>query len=89
MKDENFRDFRHRLFHGCLTVINTTIRPYMQRWDLIQCSDYHFQWTIYGLSPHIADYPKQSVAVGIVYGWCVTYIFLTIFLVLTHQLTPF
>lgn len=74
MKDDNFRDFRHRLFHGCLTVINTTIKPYMQMWDLVQCSDHHFRRTIYGLGPHITDYPEQLVAAGVVYGWCVTYI---------------
>jgi len=79
MKDENFRDFRRRLFHGCLTVINTTIKPYTQRWDLVRCSDHHFRRAIYSLGPHIADYPEQSVAAGTVYGWCVTYIRSTTF----------
>lgn len=75
MKDENFRDFRRRLFHGCLTVINDTVKPYMKRWDLVRCSDHHFRRAIYGLGPHIADYPEQSVAAGTVYGWCVTFVY--------------
>ncbi|KAF9642903.1 hypothetical protein BDM02DRAFT_3192497, partial [Thelephora ganbajun] len=70
MKDKIFRDFRRRLFHGSLTVINNTIKPYMQRWDLIRCPDHHFCQAIYGLGPYIADYPEQSVAAGTVYGCC-------------------
>ncbi|KAF9645830.1 hypothetical protein BDM02DRAFT_3130787 [Thelephora ganbajun] len=70
MKDEIFRDFHCRLFHGSLMVINDTIKPYMQRWDLIRCPDHHFCRAIYGLGPYIADYPEQSVAAGTVYGCC-------------------
>jgi hypothetical protein len=79
MKDENFRDFRRRLFHGCLTVVNETVKPYMQRWDIVRCSNHHFRRAIYGLGPHIADYPEQSVAAGTVYGWCVTFVYSTTF----------
>ena len=82
MKDETFRDFRRRLFHGCLTAINTTVKPYMQRWDLMRCSDNHFRRAIYGLGPHIADYPEQSIAAGTVYGWCVTSVYSQPFMVL-------
>jgi hypothetical protein len=58
MKVENFCDFHHHLFYGCLTVVNETVKPYMLKWDIIRCSDHHFCWVIYGLSPHIADYPE-------------------------------
>jgi hypothetical protein len=37
MKDEIFRDFRRRLFHGCLTVVNNTVEPYMLKWDIVRC----------------------------------------------------
>ncbi|KAF9790878.1 hypothetical protein BJ322DRAFT_998750, partial [Thelephora terrestris] len=71
-KDELFRDFRRRLFHGCLTAVNSTVKPFMLTWDLVRCSDHHFHRVIYGLGPEITDYPEQSVAAGTVYGWCVT-----------------
>jgi hypothetical protein len=44
----------------------------MKTWDLVRCSDHYFRRAIYGLGPHIADYPEQSVAAGVVYGWCFT-----------------
>ena len=75
MKDEVFRDFRRRLFHGCLTVVNTPVKRYMLTWDVVRCSDHHFRRAIYGLGPHIADYPEQLVAAGTVYGWCVTSVY--------------
>ena len=76
MKDKNYHDFHRRLFHGSITAINETVKPYMKKYDLIQCADRHFHQAIYGLGPHIADYPEQSVAAGTVYGWCVTYVIL-------------
>lgn len=72
MKDENFCDFRRRLFHGCIAVINDSVKQYMKTWDLVHCSDHHFRRAIYNLGPYIADYPEQSIAAGTVYGWCVT-----------------
>ena len=75
--DVGFRDFRRCLFHGCLTAINDTLKPYMQQWDLVRCSDHHFRRVIYGLGPYIADYPEQSLAAGTVYGWCVTFVHLS------------
>ena len=70
--NETFRDFRRRLFHGCITVIHKPIEPFMIEWDVIRCSDHHFQHAIYGLGPYIADYPEQTATSGTVYGWCPT-----------------
>ena len=61
----------------------------MQRWDIVRCSDYHFRRAIYGLGPHIADYPEQSVAAGTVYGWCVTSVYSTLFATLGTDHLPF
>jgi len=44
----------------------------MRDWDVVQCSNHHFRWVIYGLGPYIADYPEQTAAAGTVYNWCVT-----------------
>ena len=76
MKDENYCDFCCHLFHGSITAINETVKPYMKKYNLIQCADCHFCQAIYSLSPHITDYPKQSVAAGTIYGWCVMYVIL-------------
>jgi len=70
--NETFRDFRRRLFHGCLTTVNKTLEPFMCDWDVVRCPDHHFRRAIYGLGPYIADYPEQTAASGIVYNWCVT-----------------
>lgn len=40
--NETFRDFCCRLFHGCFTVILETLKPFMNDWDVVQCSDHHF-----------------------------------------------
>jgi hypothetical protein len=69
-----FRDFRRRLFHGCLTVINEPLKPFMHNWDIVRCADHHFRRAIYGLGPYIADYPEQTAASGVVYNWCVTFV---------------
>lgn len=69
-ENETFRDFRRRLFHGSLTVINKPLEPFMHDWDVIRCSDHHFRRVVYGLGPYIADYPEQSAASGTVYNWC-------------------
>ena len=70
--NETFRDFRRRLFHGCLTVVNKPLEPFMREWDVVRCPDHHFRRAIYGLGPYIADYPEQSATAGVVYNWCVT-----------------
>ena len=53
-------------------MIHKPLEPFMRNWDIVRCSDHHFQRAIYGLGLHIADYPEQSAAAGTVYGWCVT-----------------
>ncbi len=36
--------------------------------EVARCPDGHFRRTIYGLSPYIADYPKQTLVSGVVQG---------------------
>jgi len=68
--NETFCDFRWRLFHGCLAAILKSVEPFMCDWDVVRCSDHHFRRAIYGIGPYIADYPEQTAASGVVYGWC-------------------
>ena len=75
-KSDVFRDFRQRLFHGCLVAMNGSVKAYMTTWDIVRCADDHFRRVIYGIGPYIADYPEQSTAAGTVYGWCVTLVLL-------------
>ena len=42
--------------------------------DIILCPDQYFRRAIYGLGPHIADYPEQAILAWILYGWCPTYV---------------
>jgi len=69
--NETFRDFRRQVFHGCITVINKPLEPFMNEWDIVRCSDHHFRRVIYGLGPYIANYPEQMAASGTIYNWCV------------------
>lgn len=85
--NENFRDFRRRLFHGSITMIHKPLEPFMHEWDVIQCSDHHFRRAIYGIGPHIADYPEQTAAAGIVYGWCVMLVYFSIMWVQSAHIT--
>lgn len=71
---DTFRDFRRRLFHGCLSMILEPLKSFMHEWDIVQCSDHHFRRAIYGIGPYIADYPEQTTAAGTIYNWCVTYV---------------
>ena len=38
--------------------------------EVARCPDGHFRRLIYGLGPYIADYPEQTLATGVVQGWC-------------------
>ena len=51
-------------------MINKSLEPFMCEWDIIWCPDHHFQRAVYGLGPYIADYPEQTVVLGIMYNWC-------------------
>ncbi|KAF9222516.1 hypothetical protein BS17DRAFT_796388 [Gyrodon lividus] len=37
---------------------------------VMKCSDQHFCWIIFGIGPHITDYPQQVLISGIVQNWC-------------------
>ena len=38
--------------------------------DIMQCPDNYFYQVIYGLRPHISDYPEQAALTWLIYGWC-------------------
>ena len=75
--NDEFRDFKRRLFHGCVKKILQTLKQYMTSWDLVRCADGHFRRVIYGIGPYIADYPEQVLVAGIVNGWCPAYVTLS------------
>ena len=72
--NDEFRDWRRRLFHGCLKKILQTLEDFITEWDLVRCADDHFRRVIYGIGPYIADYPEQVLVAGIVSGWCPAYV---------------
>ncbi|KAG2143883.1 hypothetical protein BD769DRAFT_1661276 [Suillus cothurnatus] len=68
--DTNYRNFRHQLFQQSLAKIFESVKPFMETPDVTHFPDGHFQRTIYGLGPYIADYPEQVLLSGIVQNWC-------------------
>jgi hypothetical protein len=42
--------------------------------DIVQCPDQHFRRVLYGLGPHISDYPEQVAVSWILTNWCATYV---------------
>ena len=71
---EEFRRFRRSLFHGSLNQILQSLRPYMEKPEVVRYGDGHYRRTIYGLGPYIADYPEQVLLACIVQGWCPRYV---------------
>jgi len=67
---ENFRTFRRQLFHRSLSAILDSLKPAMNKYEIVRCGDGHFRRIIYGLGPYIADYEEQVVLSCIVRNWC-------------------
>ncbi|KAL7278565.1 hypothetical protein ACG7TL_007564 [Trametes sanguinea] len=65
-----FRKFRRQLFHTSIGRIMRSLRPWMERPEIVRCGDGHYRKVIYGLGPYIADYPEQALLACIVQGWC-------------------
>ena len=67
---EDFRKFRHQLFHSSLSHILCSLKPWMTKPRITQCGDGYLRRVIYGLGPYIADYPEQVLLARVVSGWC-------------------
>jgi len=66
--------FKRHLTHRSIETILRPLQPFMSTPDVILCPDQYFRRAIYGLGPHIADYPEQAGLAWILYGWCPTYV---------------
>jgi len=42
--------------------------------NVILCPDQYYHHGIYGLGPHISDYPEQAMLTWILLNWCPTYV---------------
>jgi hypothetical protein len=71
---EEFRHFKRTLTHGSITNILLPVKPFMTTPDIVQCPDRYFRRVLYGLGPHISDYPEQAMAAWILLNWCATYV---------------
>lgn len=56
--------------------------------DIVLCPDQYFRRVIYGLGPHIADYPEQATLTWILLNWCPTYVIFIIDARVGCSLTP-
>ncbi|KAG2113347.1 hypothetical protein BD769DRAFT_1630072 [Suillus cothurnatus] len=61
--------YPHLLFWS-LAKIFKSVKPFMETPNITCFPDGHFQRTIYGLGPYIADYPEQVLLSGVVQNWC-------------------
>ena len=85
-KQPEFQKFCQKLYHKCLQVVFSPLKPYMDKSKVVKCPDGHFCHTIFSLGPYIADYPEQVWLAGIVSNWCPKYISSSHFLLLLTQL---
>ncbi|KAI0002867.1 hypothetical protein BJV74DRAFT_876312 [Russula compacta] len=69
-----FCKFHCQLFHLSLSHILQVLKPYLDQWEVVQCSDGHYQQVVYGLGPYIADYEEQVLLACIVHNWCPRYL---------------
>ncbi|KDR77955.1 hypothetical protein GALMADRAFT_94455 [Galerina marginata CBS 339.88] len=67
---DEFRKFRRQLFHGSINRILQSLKPGMEKPEVVRYADGHYRRTIYGLGPYIADYPEQVLLACIVQNWC-------------------
>ena len=73
---EEFRTFKRDLTHRSIATILFPLRPFMKTPDIILCPDGYFRRAIYGLGPHISDYPEQMALTWLLLGWCPTCVIL-------------
>ncbi|KAF9526782.1 hypothetical protein CPB83DRAFT_870278 [Crepidotus variabilis] len=69
-KTEAFKTFQHQLYHACLEIIFSPLKPYMNLPKVMKCPDGHYRRVTFSLGPYIADYPEQVWLTGIVQNWC-------------------
>lgn len=69
---EEFRLFKRDLTHRSIATILLPLRPFMTTPDIVLCPDHYFRRAIYGLGPHISDYPEQMALAWLLLGWCPT-----------------
>jgi len=69
---EEFRNFKRDITHRSVATILLRLRDFMTAPEVVQCPDRYFRRAIYGLGPHISDYPEQASLTRLLLGWCPT-----------------
>jgi len=82
-KKPEFQKFCRQLYHKCLEIVFSPLKPYMEKAKVIKCPDGHFRRAIFSLGPYIADYPEQVWLSGVVSNWCPKYVFVLFYYCLT------
>ena len=85
---EEFRQFKRTLTHDAIANILLPIKPFMTTPDIVRCADHYFRRVLYGLGPHISDYPEQAIVAWILMNWCPTYVRLLIYSLGSPTETP-
>ncbi len=55
-----------------MSQILQTLRPGMEKPEVLRYADGYYRKTIFGLGAYIADYPEQVILGCIVQDWCPT-----------------
>lgn len=72
-KSDDFRRFRHQIFHSSISRILSSLKTAMSinnEQTILRCPDGHLRRSVLGLGSYIADYPEQVSLCAICTGWC-------------------
>ena len=71
---EEFQQFKRTLLHEAIANILLPLKPFVSTPNVVRCPDQYFRCVLYGLGPHISDYPEQVTISWILTNWCSTYV---------------
>ncbi|KAG2082117.1 hypothetical protein BD769DRAFT_1633461 [Suillus cothurnatus] len=69
-KDDVFWIFHCQLIHSLLSVILSSLKSAMSKYEVVHHGDSHFRRMTYSLGPYIADYEEQLVLSCVIKHWC-------------------
>ena len=72
--DDKFRSFRRQLFHSSLSMILSSLKDGMTKYEVLMCPDGHYRRVLFELGPYMADYPEQALLACILQGWCARWV---------------
>jgi len=72
-KKPDYQKFCRQLYHQCLEIVFSPLKPFMEKPKVVRCPDGYYRRAIFSLGLYIADYPEQVWLSGVVSNWCPKY----------------